>query len=581
MVKFKMVFVKFLFTCTLCGFKLIAQNSSQKNSLHKLDSLFDQYYQKTNNREKQKKIAIEYLSLAKQIKQNEYQITGYTLLANSSDFVQGKKYIDSIKKINVGNNIQLKLLQYTNVGSFYYTHRYFKESLNSYLNAYKLLKASNTKDVEILINIKNVIAKIKNIQNRTTEALAIYLENEKLLKVKIGKNDQNLYEECLFSITECYNKLGLIKENDKFIRLGIQLTKTNQNNNTYPYFLFAKGKNEFNKKEYATSLSCLKECLSKFKQNDDFINYAEAHYYIGLIFEKKNNMSLAIMNFKKVDSIFNSRKYMYLDLKNIYYKLIEYYDKQGDIKKSYYYSKQLVKADSLIQKNYEYIVNKSHTEFDMPELMEGKDKILSNVKYRFLTFIIVTTLILVFLTIFFFLYRKNKDKLFKEQNIKFEELLTKFKENQANVKFIELIDSDVKNIDDELDNLISENENHNKTTIDDSTIKNILHRLDAFEKENRFINPDCTLDLLANDLKTNTTYLSKVINEHKKCNFSNYIHDLRINFLIRLLKSDKKYLNYSIQALATEIGYKNHSTFTRVFTSKTGMSPSFFVKNLK
>lgn len=576
-----MVFVVLFFMCVFLNFELMAQNSSLKEKQSKLELLFDNYYRNTNNKKKQKNFALKYIALAKQIKQEEYLITGYTLLANSSDFTQGIQYIDSIKNISTHNSVQLQLLQLTNIGSFYYTNRYFKESLNNYLKAYKILKGSKTKDLDFLISIKNVIAKIKNIQDRTTEALTIYLENEKLLKTKIGTKEQNLYEECLFSITECYNKLGDVKENDKYIALGLELTKENQGYNTYPYFLFAKGKNDFNKRAYESSLVYLKSSLSKFKQNDDFINYAEAHYYIGLLFEKKNNKDLAIANFQKVDSIFNERKYIYLDLKNVYHKLIAFYEKKGDIKRSYYYSKQLVKADSLLQKNYEYIVNKTHTEFDMPEMMEGKDQVLSKVKSSFLGYIVFTILIVLFLIISFIVYKKKKDSLFKKQSLNFEELRDKLEENQSNVKFVELIETDSKAIDKNEESLDDDNEIQNKTTIDDSTIKNILHRLEVFENENRFINPECTLDQLAIDLKTNTTYLSKVINEHKKSNFSNYIHDLRINYLIKLLKTDKRYLNYSIHALASEIGYKNHSTFTRVFNSKTGMSPSFFVNSLK
>lgn len=80
-------------------------------------------------------------------------------------------------------------------------------------------------------------------------------------------------------------------------------------------------------------------------------------------------------------------------------------------------------------------------------------------------------------------------------------------------------------------------------------------------------------------LETNSTYLSKTINQYKNKNFSQYINDLRIEDTITRLREDKKFRNYSIKAIAEEVGFSNSESFSKAFFKKTGYQPSYFIKN--
>lgn len=81
--------------------------------------------------------------------------------------------------------------------------------------------------------------------------------------------------------------------------------------------------------------------------------------------------------------------------------------------------------------------------------------------------------------------------------------------------------------------------------------------------------------------KTNTGYFSKVLNEHKRLTFKQYIRKLRINYIVEKIESEKSYRSYTIQALANEIGYKNASSFAKAFKEELGQNPSDFLKSLK
>lgn len=87
--------------------------------------------------------------------------------------------------------------------------------------------------------------------------------------------------------------------------------------------------------------------------------------------------------------------------------------------------------------------------------------------------------------------------------------------------------------------------------------------------------------MLAAKFKTNSTYLSKIINEIKQSNFTQYINTLRIEYIIKKLETEKKLLLYTTHALSEISGYNNVQTFTRAFTNHTKMKPSHFIKELK
>src|SRR5690554_20757 len=109
----------------------------------------------------------------------------------------------------------------------------------------------------------------------------------------------------------------------------------------------------------------------------------------------------------------------------------------------------------------------------------------------------------------------------------------------------------------------------------------LLQKLSKFEMGKKFTNQNMSIALLASQFDTNTKYLSEVINRHKGKNFNGYINELRINYIIEKLKTDPIYFNYKISYLAEECGFSSHSSFTTVFKSVTGISPTKFMNYLQ
>lgn len=117
--------------------------------------------------------------------------------------------------------------------------------------------------------------------------------------------------------------------------------------------------------------------------------------------------------------------------------------------------------------------------------------------------------------------------------------------------------------------------------ITNKTYSQILKKLEKFEKSHRYIKSDVTLPFLINYVGSNSKYLSLVLKNEKDKSFNQYINDLRIDYLIRLLYTHSKYREYKIESLSEEIGFQSRSSFINSFKKKTGITPSYFIKKLK
>lgn len=118
----------------------------------------------------------------------------------------------------------------------------------------------------------------------------------------------------------------------------------------------------------------------------------------------------------------------------------------------------------------------------------------------------------------------------------------------------------------------------------ESISKETIELIRSFEKllidQGAFSKSDLTQDKVAKKLNTNRTYLSKAINDYYKMSYSRWLNELRVTESKKMLV-DPKYKHYSIEGIATSVGFSSLSTFNSNFKSITGLTPSYFRKNHK
>jgi len=222
--------------------------------------------------------------------------------------------------------------------------------------------------------------------------------------------------------------------------------------------------------------------------------------------------------------------------------------------------------DSIRHANQVYLTRNITKKYDAAELVSEKERLLEEFeKDRFLKnntilFLIILSIVLVLAASYGFrksyVNKKRFQKLLEQQKKPKEEtseLIAKAKNNLVKKEEID---------------------------IPPDVIESILKKLHDFETKNQFAIKHYTLNSLAKELNTNSAYLSKIINVYKNVNFANYLNNLRIDFAVDQLSSHKHLRSYTIQAIAEEVGFKNAQSFSSAFHKKTGIYPSYFIKNV-
>ncbi len=276
---------------------------------------------------------------------------------------------------------------------------------------------------------------------------------------------------------------------------------------------------------------------------------------------KQNQETEAIENFKKVDSIFQLQNDIHPELKDTYPILIDYYKKTDNKNLQLQYIEKLITLDSILNSNYKYLNNKIIKEYDTPLLIAEKQQLIAdlkqeNTKISTQNIIISILLGLSILGIVYYYYRQ---RVYKKRFLK---LLAE--KNNADQK--------------------KDDPNHDPPgagSINTETVNKLLDKLQQFEEKQDYLQQGLNAKDLAKSFGSNSSYLSKVVNTFKEKNFTHYINDLRIDFVVGRLQTDNRFRKYTVKAIAHEIGFNNSEAFAKAFYKKTGIYPSYFIKELE
>lgn len=99
----------------------------------------------------------------------------------------------------------------------------------------------------------------------------------------------------------------------------------------------------------------------------------------------------------------------------------------------------------------------------------------------------------------------------------------------------------------------------------------------VLEEEKLYLDPNLSLRQLSDRLNTNTKYLSQVVNHLAKNNFQHYLNTFRVREVaVKII--DDSYNNLTLFGIALQCGFKNKSTFYKVFREIMGTTPKLYIK---
>lgn len=511
----------------------------------------------------------KYIDKAKKEKDYPHLSQGYLDAGYYNSNINLKfKYADSaILSAKFSNDNQRVVTAYMVKGTLYYFyHKKYKIALNEYLKAFDY--AEKIDDEYQQYTIMYHMGVIKSYLGYYNEALDLfkkcitYFESSTKgnLHPNLIYNNKKGYFNTLHQAIICYRNLGNFKKADSLIDVGLNKTSNSKEFTLErAYFFKCKGVVDYHNKSYKESIALLKKALPEIKKNKDFAWESVIYFYIGKSYLGLKHQKEAIENFIKVDSIFQKQSFILPELRENYELLIKNAKEKEDTKEELYYTKNLLKADSIISKDFNYLLSKIHREYDTQQLIDAKDS-LENQKHwgiRFTVFLLIVALVLSSV-----LYYNNLTKKKIEQ--RYLELEKKILNRQSIVpaENIEIIPSSKSN----LNNLV---------------FNEILKKLEKFENKKKFTEKGLTLNKLAKNFNTNSTYLSLVISENRNLNFNKYLSELRINYITQKLYNDREYLKYTVETLAEKCGIASRQNFSDLFYEINGLRPTDFIKQRK
>ena len=307
----------------------------------------------------------------------------------------------------------------------------------------------------------------------------------------------------------------------------------------------------------------LREAYALIQKTKDKRQLTNLTYLFGDMMYKKDSISEAIEYYSDAIELAEKYRYNYY-LPYIYKRLFNLYYSEKMFDSSYVFQQKYMEAfKKKHNREISIQVAKLSAKYEFEQKVEVIDNltIINNQKKTMIAnqrkFIIMLAFAIIAISgLFVFMYYHFK---------KIKKVNRKLSQNA--------IELNIKNK--EIAEFKKKREDQLEVVHDD--LKDKLEEL--FENGEIYIKKDLTLNSTALALKTNTSYLSGIINQDYECNFSQFVNKYRVKKACEFLSNRKKDI-YTIESIGESVGFKSKSVFNQAFKEATGVNPSTFRKNI-
>ena len=420
-------------------------------------------------------------------------------------YLKGLRFVVSlelVKAIEILNDV-MKLCD-NNCSSF------FKLKIHSSLGrAYSM----SNKHMEAIAICKSSLNEIKKSPNFSKSN---YLKKEYVRQlVKYASRTLNLYQ----ADKEQY--LSYLDSTQTYISMSKKYSESYKISDYNSYILGLYGEINYFKERYSIAKNYYNKVVELHKKDDNIkkaeqsiFRIAECDFYLG--------------NYDEAEATFlrHVKSDMWSDYNritinsDIYFYLYRIYEKKGDSDKAYEYG---TKSREKLKEYYEAKHESDLKINDMVHL-DKREKEIEDYQKKYQTqeeekklylYTLLISVIVVSFLIGYFIYAKRRDK----ENI-----------SKLHLR-IEQLEKDVS----------KQTISKQTSSLSDEGALKLLEKLKALEKEELFQQPNYTLNLVAKKLQTNSSYLSKTVNEYMDITFAEYSNRLRINSIIKKINKQKVY----------------------------------------
>ncbi|WP_298422032.1 helix-turn-helix domain-containing protein [uncultured Kordia sp.] len=477
---------------------------------------------------------------------------------------QGKKnnYNQAIDSLEYYTTQSKDITMLANCFNLRGTIAYEEGNLETAFSEYtKVIEISTSpKNQRMTLVALNNIALIKKELQTPKEAL-----KDVCVALKGFRKDNRFYNEIgsMHLIGELYLDMYRLHGDSKYLDStklytdsGLKKCKLYKDTFGHYLFLYTKGQWLQETKQYDKALVTLEESLNYFEENNDQKWKLFLYLYLGRLHDETQNHTAAIEVLEKASSILATKDFHFSDTPEVYLLLTKNYFYVQNHAKANTYLEKYKSFSGKIEQDNRKLFAKLHNEYNVTALEKkiSQIEIKASHKQYVILLITITSIIVIGLIALFF-YRKNRTN-----SKRLTEILDQLETTEIQKEVVYTTTN---------------------AKIEDTEIQRILHSLETLEKEEYYLAMSCTLNSVAKEIDTNTSYLSKIVNEYKGKSFANYLNEYRINKVLVKLKSDSQYHQYTLKYIAEQFGFSRHETFSRVFKKQTGISPSYYLKKLK
>ena len=561
----------FLFTVIIFS-HFSAQNISKSNlSNEEIEKRIDE---NSGNPAQMWELINFYISKSKKEQNNEALFYAYRYASMASNYPSNIKYADSALTTAKKSEIKKIVIDaYLNHGNINMAEEFYEKALDDILVANKLSQEYGNnyifnKTIYYIAQNKIYLGQYEDAKKELLICLQFFKGNLHN-KTSLGKNYEMYYIYSLMSLIDCNIKLGKFDENKALLKEAFGYINENKLDQYIPYFITSEGMTSYYSKDYNTAISKFSEAIRLY--NDQWEHNTEV-FYLGLSYWHIGKERLAIKYLEEIDKHYEKTKKLDPQFRSAYEILIKYYNSTGDTKKQLEYINKLMFLDRSYEKNYKYLYQRIVKEYDTKKLVAEKNRIENTLqKQRIIFAAIFLSLLTGFLFFGFRIYREKQN--YKKR---FEEIIARQNSNEDHTEKVITFENGIANTPK------FDYDFYNKIPgLNPIFVENILKQLETFEKEEKFLDPQISQKTLSEELGTNSTYFSKIINTYKGKNFTLYINDLRLDYIIDRLKNDVKYINLDVKELAAIAGFSSTDNFSDNFRRKFDLKPSVFIKMMK
>lgn len=449
------------------------------------------------------------------------------------------------------NNDSL-LLKNTNFKGVIYSNKgNYNEALNYYSKAEIIAeRLGNLNDILLMSrNIGVIRIKIGDYKS----AKDVFSNNLEKIKVSSIKGFEREHALNYYNIADAHLKMGDYKQALKYADSSIGFLSHKNVSDLYVPFYSIIAIINFHQGNYKKTIEICNDLVFKINKTQNKKKLVTPYLELGRSYLKLDDCNTAIFYFEGIKKLINEHSISFPELGETYESLARCYISIGDKDKAKInidLFSEFIKIKDATNSDINYKINKDlESRLETLDAKNRLQKRTMNYFYGLAAFLVV---------LFSLIYWKKQtlnNKRFKKLLLTIEELERPQGQSLDEPKTI-------------------------PKDVNPENVEQILKALDKFESSELFLSTQCNLVYVAKKLKTNTSYLSKVINTHKGKPFKSYLTELRINASLIHLKNNKQLRLYTIKALAEEFGFKRYETFSRAFKTQTGIYPSVYIKNL-